>query len=77
MYLEDVIENPLQTEILAVFDTGDWLWERDEHSTAISDTVTVLADVTSGGETTRREVHFALREDGTLGWFTDCGEPLP
>lgn len=75
-FLEQVIEAPAQLELLQVEALDSWNWERDERSTTIPDAYAVQVRITVQGETSQQEVHFALREDGTLGWFTDCGEAI-
>ena len=76
-YLDTVIANPIQLEILQITGPALWAWEIDGVSTDIENAFTVTVNVTVGGETSESEVHFALREDGSIGWFTDCGDPLP
>lgn len=74
-YLEQIIEGIVQVEVLNVSGPDLWLWEIDDRSTEIESTYTVLADVSAGDTTNQRDLHIARRPDGTLGWFTDCGEP--
>ena len=75
-YLGQVIENPIQLEVISVYEFGEWNWERDDVSALIQNTYTVEVAVTSRGETTRSEIHFAVGPDGSLSWFADCGDPL-
>jgi hypothetical protein len=76
-YLDSVVANPIQLELLQITGPADWAWEIDGVSTDIEGAFTVAVNVTVQGETSESEVHFALREDGSIGWFTDCGDPLP
>jgi hypothetical protein len=75
-YLEQVIEEPVELELLQAEPLESWNWERDDRSTVVPNALAVLVNFTAQGQSEQREVHFALREDGTLAWFTDCGEPL-
>ncbi|MBI5288041.1 MAG: hypothetical protein HY873_03620 [Chloroflexi bacterium] len=54
----------------------DWVYQVDGISTNIPDTIFLDADVTLGGETQRRVLHFTINTNGALDWFTDCGTPL-
>jgi hypothetical protein len=76
-YLEQIVEGIVQVEVLDVTGPELWLWEIDSHSTEIGYTYTVLANVSAGETTNQRDLHIAQRPDGSFGWFTDCGDPLP
>jgi hypothetical protein len=76
-YLESIAEPAVLIEPLEELAFGDWSYERDEISTPIVDALTLRVRVTTGdAEPRNQEVHIAVRPDGSLGWFTDCGEPL-
>jgi hypothetical protein len=75
-YLESVIDSPIQIEVLEAMEVGSWIWELDGRSTTIQDAFAVQVNFTALGKTNQQEIHFARLEDGTLAWFTDCGEPL-
>jgi hypothetical protein len=76
--LAQAITNPFTSEVESVEEFGPWTWERDERSRLIENAYTIAVIRTpSGGAAEMQEAHLALREDGSLGWFTDCGEPLP
>lgn len=76
-YLETVIANPLQLEIVAVTGQGSWMWEIDERLTMIDSAFTVQVSITSQDQPARQEIHLGISEDGSIMWFTDCGDPLP
>jgi hypothetical protein len=76
-YLDTVIANPMQLEVLAVTAQGPWNWELDERSTSIDNAFSVQVRITAQGQTAQKEIHFAPGADGTIMWFTDCGDPLP
>jgi len=76
-YLTDVVENPVVVEPLQLESSGPWTWEIDERSIAIGDTYTVQVSVSAGGQTTQQSLHLGILGDGSLTWFTDCGDPLP
>jgi len=48
----------------------------DGHSTSFEEAFTVEVNFTAADSTSQVDFHLVQREDGTLGWFTDCGEPL-
>jgi hypothetical protein len=77
VYLAQVIQSVVQVEVLKVSGPEVWQWEIDDRSTAIEGMYTVLARVSAGDSSSERDLHIAQRPDGTLGWFTDCGDPLP
>jgi hypothetical protein len=76
-YLASVIENPVQIEALEITSSDPWKWEIDGHSALIEDAFTVQVAVTAGDQTAQQSMHLGLGEDGSLKWFTDCGEPIP
>ncbi len=76
-YLSSVIDNTIQIEVLQLQAFEPWTWEIDGHSTLIEDAYSIQAWVTSGGQTIQQSMHLGLVEDGSITWFTDCGEPLP
>lgn len=75
-YLERVVAEPVQLELLEATELESWIWELDGRSTMIEDAFAVQVDFTAQGQTNQQEIHLAQREDGSLTWFTDCGEPL-
>jgi len=76
-YLSSVIDNTIQIEVLQLQALEPWTWEIDGHSTLIEDAYSIQAGVTAGGQTIQQSMHLGLVEDGSINWFTDCGEPLP
>lgn len=75
-YLSSVVETPTQIELKDVLGVGPWDWEIDSRSTLIEKAYTLEIILTAQGEQLAQETHLGLREDGSLGWFTDCGDPL-
>ena len=75
-YLEEVIDNPIQVEVLATHPPGLWLYERDGFSIPVDNAITVEANVLVDGQASEQVLHYAIGEDGNLRWFTDCGVPL-
>jgi hypothetical protein len=75
-YLDSVVNPSVEIEVLDVTNYGPWLWEIDEVSTEIEDTYSVAIKIHSEQGETQQEIHVAFDEDGALGWFTDCGDPL-
>ncbi len=74
-YLESVVTTPLEIANFTVTDFGTWVWERDGVSTTVPDTFTIEGVAIAQGESAETELHLAVRPDGSIGWFTDCGEP--
>jgi hypothetical protein len=75
-YLESVVNPSVEIEVLGVNAFGFWLWELDGSRTYIEDTYSVDVNVHSEQGVTQQEIHIAVDQDGMLGWFTDCGDPL-
>jgi hypothetical protein len=76
-WLGEVVMEPQMVEVLGLVDFGVWAFERDEVSTDIEHAYSVAVEVTlADGTSGEVEAHVALREDASIGWFTDCGEPL-
>jgi hypothetical protein len=61
--------------VASVEGPAPWDYTTDERTTTIENVLTVHASVTSVGETTDRELHFA-QPGAFLTWLTDCGEPV-
>lgn len=73
-YLESVVNPSAEVEVLDVTAFGPWDWVRDEHTIPINDAYTAKVIVHSNQGDAEQVLHIAVREDGTLGWFTDCGD---
>jgi hypothetical protein len=76
-YLESVIGTPIQVEVVKVLSFGTWDWDMDDLVTTMDNVYTILVNVTVQGQTGQQEIHYGQLENGTLSWFTDCGDPLP
>ena len=76
-YLESVITNTIEVEAVKVLSFGWWDWEMDDLVTTMDNVYAILINVTAQGQTSEQEVHYGQLENGTLSWFTDCGDPLP
>jgi hypothetical protein len=76
-YLDEVVSVPIEVNVLEVIGLGEWDWEMDGLSTSIPETYTARVNFSAQGQTSEIETHLAIRPDGQLGWFTDCGDPLP
>jgi hypothetical protein len=75
--LDTVIANTIQVEALRLTELGAWNWEMDEVTGLVPNTYTIEIRLTlPDGSTLDQETHLAIRDDGSLGWFTDCGDPL-
>jgi hypothetical protein len=76
-YLENVVASPLEVDQISLEDFGAWIWETDGLASEIAHTYTMLGRVTAAGASAEQDLHLALRDDGSLSWFSDCGDPLP
>ena len=74
-YLDSIVNPDVSIEVLNAVDIGKWTFERDGRTVSVADALSVQAKVHNGGDVSQTELHLAVRPDGTLGWFTDCGEP--
>lgn len=76
-WLEEVVAVPRTVAVLEVAGFGVWRYATDGQAAEIEYVYTVAADVTlADGSVNTIETQVALREDASIGWFTDCGEPL-
>ena len=75
-YLQSVVETIIDVEFVGVVEFGIWVWEIDGLTIPVDDVYTLNINVIAQGQVNERESHVGLRDDGTLGWFTDCGDPL-
>jgi hypothetical protein len=76
VYLGTVVETPIHVDLEEVLTIGPWEWEIDGRTTRIEKAYALEILMTAQGEQHAQETHLGLREDGSLGWFTDCGEPM-
>ncbi len=74
-YLSTVIKNTTQLELLEVLNVGAWIWEIDGLSIQLSNIYKAIVNFTVQGNTTQESFHLSLAEDGSMRWFTDCGDP--
>lgn len=75
-YLEGVVQNLIQLEVLSSSSLDTWQWEIDERTTPIENAFMVRANVVVENASGERDLHVADDENGSLKWFTDCGDPL-
>ena len=73
-YLASIVNPDVSIEVLNAVKIGEWSWERDGRTLSIADALAVQANIHNGDDVSQAELHLAVRPDGTLGWFTDCGE---
>ena len=73
-YLASIVNPDVSIEVLNAVEIGEWAFERDGRTLPVADALSVQANVHNGDDVSQSELHLALRSDGTLGWFTDCGE---
>ncbi len=75
-YVESVIGNTVQVEIVEVLAFGWWDWEMDEFVSSLDNVFSVLVNAGLLNQSSQQEIHYGQVEDGSLRWFTDCGDPL-
>lgn len=54
---------------------ANWIWSSDNRSTTIEEAFAVDVISLIGSTQNPEKHHLGRRPDGTLGWFTDCGDP--
>jgi hypothetical protein len=76
-YLASIVNPAVTVEPLEVLGRATWEYMTDGVTAQIEDAFTIRVAVTVGNDPPiERDAHLAVRPDGTLGWFTDCGEVL-
>ena len=73
-YLASIVNPAVTIEVLSAVEIGVWDWTRDGQTLPIADTTSVQVNIHNRDAVSQSELHLAVRPDGTLGWFTDCGE---
>lgn len=76
-YLQSVLAKPVSVEVVGVTSFGEWDWQSDGSVLPVQNAFTIQINENVQGQSQQAETHLALRDDGSLGWFTDCGDPLP
>ncbi len=74
-YLEGRVAPDAAVEIIAVGATDTWAYALDGLTRDIPDALTVTIRRTEGGVTNEADSHVVVADDGTIRWFTDCGNP--
>jgi hypothetical protein len=75
-YIQQVIVNPVHLEILEARLIGTWTWEIDGLSIPVDNAYEARVNFTAQGQTSEQMIHVVRKEDGSLCFFTDCGDPL-
>ncbi|MEN8241441.1 MAG: hypothetical protein ABFS17_05935 [Chloroflexota bacterium] len=62
-----------------IFQTFVRIWDLElvDLVTALDNVCAILVKLTVQGQASEQEVHYGQLENGTLSWFTDCGDPVP
>jgi len=76
-YLNTIVSNPIELELVAVSESHLWVWEIDGRSTEIDNAYTLQVILSTTDQSSDQEIHLAKSGEGLIGWFTDCGEPAP
>lgn len=75
-YLENVVGNPIQIDVVEAWFEGQWDWVIDDVTTPLDYIYTVVANRTIGTDTAEVEIHLYMPGDDSVRWLTDCGDPL-
>lgn len=75
-YLETVVANPIELELVDAWSEGPWDWVIDGITTPLERIYTIVANRTVSGETAEIEIHLYMPGDDSVRWLTDCGDPL-
>ena len=76
-YLEGIVNPEVTVTPVAQVGFGSWSYETDGVATTIDEAYSVEVLVTVGdAEPVEQVAHLARGTEGTLVWFTDCGEPV-
>ena len=75
-YLASIVNPGVTIMPVEVTGFGPWDWVIDGRTTSIQHSYTLQVQITTKEGESTQEVHIAQRPDGSLGWFTDCGDPL-
>ena len=76
-WLGEVVQAARTVRVIDILDFRIWTYTTDGRSADIEHTYAFSAEVTLvDGSMSTIEAHAALRDDASIGWFTDCGEPL-
>ena len=76
VYLSGIVNPRVVIDPIDAYGIESWLWVMDGDATMVFDVVSVGVTVSVDGDGSEQTIHLARRPDGSLGWFTDCGEPL-
>ncbi len=76
VYLSGIVNPSVVIDPIDAYAIESWLWVMDGDATMVYDVVSVDVTVSVNGDGSKQTIHLSRRPDGSLGWFTDCGEPL-
>ena len=77
-YLDGIVANTITVEALSLDRHGAWIYDQDNANILIQNAYTAQITVTlPSASTVSQTTHLGVLPDGTITWFTDCGEPLP
>ena len=77
VYLDGIVNPSVVIDVQEITDYGEWSWTIDDRNSEVLEAYTAEIIISSNQGSTAQQVHLAVRPDGTLGWFTDCGDPRP
>ncbi len=75
-YAKEVIGNRVSIKIRSATERAVWLWPAEGYPVRVEDAFECEAEFTAGGQTTLMKFHLGL-VDGSLYFFTRCGELVP
>lgn len=74
-YVTELNDDTFDVTVREVREPEPWDYTTDELTTTIPDAIPVEVERVARGETLIQELHLARATDGSLRWFTDCGDP--
>lgn len=75
-YLTGIVNPSVVITPVELVDQAAWEWQIDGRTTSIEEAYALQVQVVSDEGEALQQAHLATRPDGSLGWFTDCGDPL-
>lgn len=74
-YLERVVDPDFSVEVGEINPPSAWNYDQDGVEEMIEEAWSAQVAISAGGQAQETLAHYAMHE-GTLRWFTDCGEPI-
>lgn len=77
IYFINTFSNAFDVQVIQWNELSQWEWQTDGKLIPIENAFSVEVILSRPDATVLNQTkHLAVRPDGTLGWFADCGEPI-